>query len=166
MDLLGRAILRSNSAFLYELSTSLEGADEEASTRKGAVSHVFDLFLRLQQLQSPPKNLRNGQTLLRLYIDLCPQVMQVALLLLLAAPLAGLAAPIEKPSSRYHLICVEKSANELSPTCYRRWRHHGHLTFRLARVQSCSETDQQDLSANTHVHPDSVYNRGAIAWIG
>lgn len=93
--------------------------------------------------------------------------MQVALLLLLVAPLAGLTAPIEKPSYRYHLICVEKSPNELSPTCYRRWRHHGHLTFRLARVQSCSgQTDQQDSSAYTYVHPESVHSRGGMPWVG
>lgn len=111
-------------------------------------------------------NLHNGWALLPLCIDL-RQLMQFALLLLLVAPLAGLAAPIEKPSSPHHLAYVEELPNKLSPTRYRRWRHHGHLTFRLARVLSCSgQTNQQDSSANTNVHPESVDNRNAIAWVG
>lgn len=122
--------------------------------------------MRTKHLRPPPMNLHNGWILLPLCIDLRPQVMQVAFLLLLVAPLAGLAAPIEKPSSFYHLDDAEEFPNELSPTCYRRWRHHGHLTFRLAHVQSCSgQTDQQDPSANTKVHPKFVHKR-PVPWVG
>lgn len=52
-------------------------------------------------------NLHNGWAPLPLCIDLRPQLMQITLLLLLVAPLAGLAAPIEKPSSPYHLVNAE-----------------------------------------------------------
>lgn len=93
--------------------------------------------------------------------------MQITLLLLLVAPLAGLAAPIEKPSSPYHLVNAEAVPNELSATCYRRWRHHGHLTFRLARVQPCSgRTEQKDSSASTNVHTKFLHNKRAIPWVG
>lgn len=94
--------------------------------------------------------------------------MQIALLLLLVAPLAGLAAPIEKPSSPYHLVKNgEAVPSELSPTCYRRWRHHGHLTFRLAHVRSCSrQTDQQVSSAKTNMDHKPVHNRRAIPFVG
>lgn len=93
--------------------------------------------------------------------------MQIALLLLLVAPLAGLAAPIEKLSSPYHLVNTEAIPNEKSPTCYRRWRHHGHLTFRLARVQSCGgRTDKRRSSTNTNMFPKPLHNRHALPWIG
>ena len=93
--------------------------------------------------------------------------MQTTLLLLLVAPLAGLAAPIEKPSSPYHLPNAETVPNDLPPTYYRRWRHHGHLTFRLARVQPCSRRiNKQARSANKNVHPKFVHNRHPIPWIG
>ena len=105
--------------------------------------------MSLQHLKSRPilSNLYNGWTLLPICIDLCSQVMQIAFLLLLVAPLAGLTAPVERPSSPYYLVNADAFSS--SPTCYRRWRHHGHLTFRLARVQSCSErTIKQVSSAN------------------
>ena len=93
--------------------------------------------------------------------------MHAALLLLLVAPLAGLAVPIEKPSSPYYLVNADAIPSDSSPTCYRRWRHHGHLTFRLARVQSCgSRTDKKASSANPNLHPNPVFNRNAIAWVG
>ena len=164
MESPGCAIPRSYSASLHQLSTYLEGA----FTRRGALTGVFSafyLFFVYNIFNLVLKTLHTGWPLLTLCIDLRPKVMQVALLLFLVAPLACLAAPTEKPSSRYHLICIEKSPDELSPTCYRRWRHHGHLTFRLARVQSCS-ADQQESSANTNVHPEFVHNKGAITWVG
>ena len=100
-------------------------------------------------------------------MHLRPQVMQIALLLLLLAPLAGLAAPIEKPSSPYHLVNGNAEASDFSPTCYRRWRHHGHLTFRLARVQSCSgRSHRQDSSTNTNGYPESIHNKRAVPWVG
>ena len=112
----------------------------------------------------------NGRILLPLFlIDLCPQVMQTALLLLLVAPLAGLAAPVEKPSTPYYLVNAEGIASDFSPTCYRRWRHHGHLTFRLARVQSCSRpTDDKRDSPTRGGTVDSKYmhHRHAIPWVG
>ena len=93
--------------------------------------------------------------------------MQTALLLLLVAPLAGLAAPIEKSSSPYHLVNAEAIPNGSSPTCYRRWRHHGHLTFRLARLQPCSgRVQRQGSSARIPVHPRYVHHRHAIPWVG
>lgn len=95
----------------------------------------------------------------------CRQVMRIAFLLLLVAPLAGFPAPIKKLSSPYHLVDAQAIPNDLSPTCYRRWRHHGHLTFRLSRVQSCSgRTDQQGSSANTNAHPKLGHR--AIEWVG
>ena len=76
--------------------------------------------------------------------------MRIAFLLLLVASRAGLAAPIEKPSSPYLLLNAQAASNEIPPICYRHWLHHGHLTFRLARVQSCNGwTERQDSSANT-----------------
>lgn len=104
--------------------------------------------------------LHNGWPLLPLCIDLRLQVMRIAFLLLLVAPLAGLAAPIEKPSSPYLLVNAQAAPNEISPICYRHWRHHGHLTFRLARVQPCNgRTEQQYSSANTN-------GFRAIPWVG
>ena len=93
--------------------------------------------------------------------------MQTAVLLLLLAPLAGFTAPIEKPSTPYHLVNAETLPTGSSPTCYRRWRHHGHLTFRLARVQSCSRrTVKQDSSADTTVHSKVLHSRRAVQWAG
>lgn len=93
--------------------------------------------------------------------------MRIALLLLLVAPLTGLAAPIEKPSCIYRLINGEPIPNELSPTSYRRWRHHGHLAFRLARVQSCSgRINISNPPANTNMRTELVHNRRAIPWDG
>ena len=112
-------------------------------------------------------DLYNGWAFLSLCIDLCYQVMQTALLLLLVAPLAGIPAPVEKPSSPYRPINAEANPGESSPTCYRRWRHHSHLTFRLARVQSCSrQTDRRGPSTRTNVHPKYRHHKHAISWVG
>lgn len=125
------------------------------------MAHVYENFNLLLA------NLHDGWTLPLFCIDLHAQLMQTALLLLLVAPLAGLAAPIEKPSSTYHHINAEAVPNNSPPTYYRRWRHHGHLTFRLARVQPCSgRTNKQARSANKNMHPEFVHNRHAIPWVG
>ena len=70
--------------------------------------------------------------------------MNIAIiLLLLGASLAGLAAPVSRHSSPYHVFGPNSFPVDSPPLCYRRWRHHGHLTFRLARLDSCSEASEQ-----------------------
>jgi len=71
------------------------------------------------------------------------------ILLLLVAPLAGLAAPIVRHSSPDHIFRPKVFPRDSSRLCHRRWRHHGHLTFRLARLDSCSEVSDQHIHAHT-----------------
>ena len=60
----------------------------------------------------------------------------VIVILLLLAPLAGLAAPIQRVSYSYTIVNPVETLQG-PPICYHRWRYHGHLTFRLARLDSC-----------------------------
>ena len=60
----------------------------------------------------------------------------VIVLLLHVAPLAGLAAPIRRVSYPYTIFNPVEPLKD-PPICYQRWRYHGHLTFRLARLESC-----------------------------
>ena len=91
----------------------------------------------------------NGSPIYIFCSNLHSQVMRIALLLLLLGPLACLAAPIERPSSPYYVLDSGGLPSEESPTCYRRWRHHGHLTFRLARVRThCRMYNEQKSSTN------------------
>lgn len=60
----------------------------------------------------------------------------VILLLLHVAPLAGFAAPIQRVSYPYTVFSPAESLKD-SPICNHRWRYYGHLTFRLARLESC-----------------------------
>ena len=63
--------------------------------------------------------------------------MRLAIVLLLhVAPLAGLAAPIHRVSYPYTIFGPVESLKG-PPICYHRWRYYGHLTFRLARLESC-----------------------------
>lgn len=60
------------------------------------------------------------------------------MLLLLVAPLPGMSAPIERHSIPYHIFESNAFPLDASPVCYRHGRHHGHLTFRRARLDTCS----------------------------
>lgn len=157
----------SQEPIKHSTALRMVGRSSHSQVNTNCFFLAFCFIMRTKHSNLLLKNLYNGWALLPLCIDLRPQTMQFTLLLLLAAPLAGLAAPIEKPSSPRHLDHVEELPDKLSPTCYCRWRHRGHLTFRLARLLSCSgHTDQQDSSANTNVQTESVPNRSAIAWVG
>ena len=57
-------------------------------------------------------------------------------LLLHVAPLAGLAAPIQRLSYPYTIFSPGTSLKDPSIGYHRR-RHYGHLTFRLARLEFC-----------------------------
>ena len=91
--------------------------------------------------------------------------MHVAgILLLLVVPVAGLAAPIEKHSTPYQIFSPSTFPLDSSPICYRRWRHHGHLTFRLARLHSrggvCNQHNSPD-NANIHYQNTKAKSRPA-----
>lgn len=60
----------------------------------------------------------------------------VIVLLLHVAPLAGLAAPIQRVSYPYTIFSPVESLDG-PPICHHRWRYYGHLTFRLARLEFC-----------------------------
>ena len=60
----------------------------------------------------------------------------IIVLLLCVAPLAGLAAPIHLVSYPYTTFGPVGSLKD-PPICYHHWRHYGHLTFRLAHLESC-----------------------------
>ena len=60
----------------------------------------------------------------------------IIVLLLHVAPLASLAAPIHRVSYPYTIFSPVGSLKD-SPICYHRPRYYGHLTFRLARLESC-----------------------------
>ena len=82
--------------------------------------------------------LDDGSSLTFTNINALPQIMNIAMvLLLLGASLAGLAAPVSRHSLPYHIFGPNSFPLDSPPICYRRWRHHGHLTFRLTRLDSC-----------------------------
>lgn len=77
-------------------------------------------------------------------------------LLSLMVPLAVLAAPVEKHSTPYHIFGPSAFPLDSSPICYRRWRHHGHLTFRLARLDTCpGMSDQPDSAEDKNINCQS-----------
>ena len=67
-------------------------------------------------------------------------------LLLHLAPLAGLAAPIQRVPYPYTIFSPVGSPKD-TPVCHHRWRHYGHLTFRLARLESCRAWTVQQATA-------------------
>lgn len=58
--------------------------------------------------------------------------------LLLTVPLPGMSAPIEKHSAPNHIFGSNAFPLDSSPICNRHGRHHGHLTFRRARLDTCN----------------------------
>ena len=75
--------------------------------------------------------------------------MRFAIVLLFQALYhASLAAPIQRTSYQKYTSSPVGNPKD-SPICYHRWRHHGHLTFRLARLESCGAwTVQQTTTTN------------------
>ena len=67
-------------------------------------------------------------------------------LLLHLAPLAGLVAPIPRVPSPYTIFGPLGSPKD-TPICHHRLRHYGHLTFRLARLESCRAWTVQQATA-------------------
>jgi len=67
------------------------------------------------------------------------QVMQFStLIFFFCAPLATLAAPIDRSFSYYHARIPVFETVSSSSVCHRRWRHHGsHLAFRASRLHTC-----------------------------
>lgn len=70
----------------------------------------------------------------------------IVILLLHVAPLAGLAAPIQRVSYPYTIFSPVGSLED-PPVCYHRGRHYGHLAFRLARLESCRAWTVQQATA-------------------
>ena len=60
----------------------------------------------------------------------------VIVLLLHVAPLAGLAAPIQRVPYPYTIFNLVEPLKD-PPICSQRCRYYGHLTFRLVHLESC-----------------------------
>ena len=66
----------------------------------------------------------------------------ITLLLLVSLP-PSLAAPIPRRSSSLRIFGPRPASLDTANVCHRHRRHHGHLTFRLARLDSCSAVSDQ-----------------------
>ena len=90
------------------------------------------------------------------------------ILLLHVASLVGIAAPIQRVSYPYTIFSPAVSLKD-PPVCHHRWRYYGHLTFRLARLESCREWTVQQA---TTMYMDSAngeaehYSRNSKAMVG
>ena len=97
----------------------------------------------------------------------------IIVLLLHVAPLAGLAAPIQRVSYPYTIFSPTGSLRD-PPICNHRWRHYGHLTFRLARLEPCRAWTVQQAtttymdSANREAEPCSRKSEAMVGkpWTG
>ena len=70
----------------------------------------------------------------------------LTVLLLHLTSLAGLAAPIPRVPFPYTIFSPLGSLKD-TPVCHHRLRHYGHLTFRLARLESCRAWTVQQATA-------------------